>query len=131
MPIPQKILSRKDEITAAFLQIAEAHIQDLLANRATARYHAKDFAAQLFIHPVHLTNTLHLTKGWSPCDFMEQRIMEEACKLLRDNELSIADIGAKFAYYDPTNFTKFFKGMCGMTPLQFRKSKLQFDDLTI
>ncbi|MES2486051.1 MAG: helix-turn-helix domain-containing protein [Bacteroidota bacterium] len=119
--IPAKILSRKDEITAGFLKIADTHIADLMEGRALKRYHAKDFGALLFIHPRHLTNTIHLTLNTSPCDIMEERILAEAKKLLANTTLSIADIGMRFAYNDPTNFTKFFKSMTGITPLQYRK----------
>lgn len=119
--IPAKILSRKDQITADFLAIADRHIADLMCGKALKRYHAKDFGALLFIHPRHLTNTLHLTLNTSPCDVMENRIIGESKKLLETTTLSIAEIGMRFAYTEPTNFTKFFKSMEGITPLQYRK----------
>jgi AraC family transcriptional regulator of adaptative response / methylphosphotriester-DNA alkyltransferase methyltransferase len=123
--IPEKILSRKDEITADFLKMAEDHIENLMAGKATRRYHAKDFADKLFIHPRHLTNTLKLTLNTSPCDVMEERILEESIKLLKETSLHIAEIGQRFAYDEPTNFTKFFKSMTGQTPLQYRKQFLK------
>jgi len=119
--IPETILSRKDEITADFLKMVEAHIADLMAGRAARRYHAKNFAEKLFIHPRHLTNTVKLTLNTSPCEVMEDRILEESIKLLKDTNLNIAEIGRRFAYDEPTNFTKFFKGMTGQTPNQYRK----------
>jgi AraC-like DNA-binding protein len=120
--IPSKILSRKDEITADFIALAEKHIDELMAKKAPKRLSASNFAGQLFIHPRHLTNTLHLTMNSSPCDYMEKRILEESKKMLSETSLSIADIGQYFAYDEPTNFIKFFKGMAGITPLQYRKS---------
>jgi len=121
MPIPKKLLTRKDEITRDFLRLYEEHIAKLMIGEHTKRYSAKTFADLLFIDSRHLTNTIHLTTGRSPCDFMEQRIVAEAQKLLSETSLSVAQIGYKFAYEDPTNFTKFFKGMTGITPLQYRK----------
>ncbi len=121
MPVPATILSRKDEITSQFLRLAQQHVTDLLQGRATKRYHATDFAKLLFIHPRHLTNTITLTTGQSPCDIMETLITEAVQKLLRETQLPVADIGSKFGYDDPSNFTKFFKGMTGITPLQYRK----------
>lgn len=53
---------------------------------------------------------------------MEQAIAAEAERLLNETNLSVADIAMVFAYDEPTNFIKFFKGMTGMTPLQYRKS---------
>ena len=121
MPIPQKLLSRKDEITRDFLQLLEQHMHDLMHGHINRRYHAKDFADKLFIDSVHLSNTIKLTTSKSPCDFMEDRITEEAEKMLKETKMSVAEIGYKFAYNDPTNFTKFFKIMTGITPLQYRK----------
>lgn len=121
MPIPKKILSRKEEITSDFLKIYEQHLLELFAGKASGRMSSSDFAAKLFIHPGHLTNTLRLTTGKSPCEFMENAITEEAQRLLLETNLSVADIALVFVYDEPTNFIKFFKGMTGKTPLQFRK----------
>ncbi len=123
MALPGETLTRKDEITTSFLQLMEEHIADLLSGRADGRFNASDFARKLFIHPRHLTNTLRETTGKSPCDFMEQRILAEAQQMLRETAMSIADIGYRFGYNEPTNFTKFFKGMAGITPLHYRKSQ--------
>lgn len=119
--IPEKILSRKDEITTSFLKLVDEHINDLISGRASRRLHAQDFGAKLFIHPRHLTNTLKITINSSVCEVMEERILAEAITLLKHTTLSIAEIGQKFGYDEPTNFTKFFKGMAGITPLQYRK----------
>ncbi|WP_295768450.1 helix-turn-helix domain-containing protein [uncultured Mucilaginibacter sp.] len=124
MDLPQTILTRKDEITRDFLALYEDHVSKLMSGEHRKRYAAKTFANLLFIDSRHLTNTLKLTTGRSPCDYMEQRIVNEAKKLLAESDLSVAQIGYKFAYDDPTNFTKFFKGMTGITPRQYRKQKL-------
>lgn len=132
MPIPQKILSKKNaaglkdgrakQITADFLKLYEAHLAELFAGKAGHRMSSSDYAAKLFIAPRHLTNTLKLTTGKSPCEFMENAIITEAQRLLRETTLPVAEIALLFAYDEPTNFTKFFKGMSGITPLQFRKN---------
>ncbi|XZF15675.1 helix-turn-helix domain-containing protein [Chitinophagaceae bacterium MMS25-I14] len=121
MLLPQKVLSRKDEITAAFLALAEQHLDDLMNGRAERRFSASDFGKLLFVNSRHLTTTVKLTTGQSVCDIMEARITEEASRLLTETSLSVADVGLRFAYDDPANFIKFFKGMTGTTPLQFRK----------
>jgi AraC family transcriptional regulator of adaptative response / methylphosphotriester-DNA alkyltransferase methyltransferase len=121
MPLTEKILLRKDEITREFLQLVDVHISELMSGKAERRFHATDFGKRMFIHPGHLTNTLKLTTGKSPCDFMEERIMAEAKKLLLETDLSIADIGNKFGYEETSNFIKFFKSMAKSTPLQYRK----------
>lgn len=124
MPIPKKILLRKDEITADFLKLTDTHIDNLLKGKVSHKFHASDFAALLFIHPRHLSNTIKLTTGKSPCDLVEERIITEASRFLTETKMPIAEIGQVFCYDEPTNFTKFFKGMTGITPLQFRKKAI-------
>lgn len=119
-PIPAKFLSRKDEITANFLDLLNRHVNELVAGRVSKRLSASDFGKLLFIHPRHLTTTIKLTTGKSPCDFMEERLILESQKFLRETEMQIADIGFRLGYNDPSNFTKFYKGMTGHTPKQFR-----------
>lgn len=124
MPIPEKILSRKEEITTVFMQLVDAHVDDLLQGRTEERYKPSDFAARMHIAPVHLTNTIKLTLNTSPCEIMEDRVILEAKKMLENTTLSVADIGNIFAFPEPTNFNRFFKNLTGITPLQYRKSKI-------
>ena len=124
MAIPEKIRSRKDEITSSFMQLVDQHIDDLLNDRAEYLFKPRDFAALLHIAAVHLTNTIKLTMNTSPCEIMEDRIVLEARKLLETTDLTIAEIGHKLGYPEPTNFNRFFKNLTGATPLQYRKSKI-------
>ncbi|WP_165798470.1 helix-turn-helix domain-containing protein [Chitinophaga costaii] len=119
--IPKKILSRKDELTQQFLTLVTQHMHELKQDRVDKINHTSDFAAQLFVHPVHLSNTIKLTTGKSPCDHLEAAMVAEATRLLEETDLSIADIAYKLTYSAPTNFVKFYKGMTGVTPLQHRK----------
>jgi len=115
-------ISRKEEITSDFFRLIDQHLDDLMRGRIDRRYTATDFAKLLFVNSRHLTNTVKQTTGRSPCDFMEDRFMDEARKMLKETNLSIADIGGKLGWNDPSNFTKFFKNMSGITPLQYRKN---------
>ncbi|NUY82640.1 AraC family transcriptional regulator [Flavobacterium sp. MAH-1] len=123
-PIPKKVLSRKDEITADFMKLYHDHLDVLFAGKSTHRMTTSMYAEKLFIHPRHLTNTLKLTTGKSPCEFMETAIADEVCRLLLQTDLSVSEISTLMAWDEPTNFVKFFKGMTGETPLQFRKKRL-------
>ncbi|WP_290848262.1 AraC family transcriptional regulator [Flavobacterium sp.] len=122
--IPKKPSSRKDEITADFLKIYENHLAELFAGKADFRMTTSRYAEKLFINKRHLTNTLKETTGKSPCEFMETAIAAEASRLLVETDMSVGEISTRFAWDEPTNFVKFFKGMIGQTPLQFRKKHL-------
>jgi AraC-like DNA-binding protein len=130
MKIPHKILTRKDEITANFLRTLDEHIQAILEGQIDHMYRIKDFASVLFVHPTHLSNTIKLTTGKSPCDFVEERIVLEAKKMLGETSLSISEICYRLTFHEPTNFTKFFKAMTGVTPSQYRKKIIESENLT-
>jgi AraC-like DNA-binding protein len=119
-PIPKKILARQHEITADFLRLIDVHVADVVAGRATEMLEIRDFADQLHIHPTHLSNTIKLTTGHSPCYYFEARIMDVARQQLRDPSRSVADIAAGLTF-DASNFTKFFKRFEGCTPKQYRE----------
>ncbi len=120
-PIPVTVLARKDAITADFLTLADKHIDDLLQSRVHRKFHAKDFGALLFVHPRHLTNTIKLTTGRSPCDIVEEKMITAAIELLTNTQRSVSDIACQLGYNEATNFIKFFKGITGTSPLQYRK----------
>lgn len=125
MKLPSKILTRKDEITSTFFALLDRHIEDILSGKIDYMYRIKDFAELIHIHPTHFSNTIKLTTGKSPCDFVEERVTTEAKKMLSASAVPIAEICYRLTFKEPTNFTKFFKAMTGMTPRQYRKNLVE------
>lgn len=119
--IPKKILARQHEITADFLVEIDKHLADIVEHRVEDMYEVRDLARVLHIHPTHLSNTIKLVTGKSPCYFFEKKIMEIAKGMLADPSMSIAQI-ARTLTFDPSNFTKFFKRFEGVTPKHFREA---------
>ncbi|WP_128548038.1 helix-turn-helix domain-containing protein [Larkinella soli] len=121
--VPKKILARQYEITADFLKELDRHLDDIMAGRVTEMFEIRDFAEVMHIHPTHLSNTIRLTTGQSPCSFFEEKIMDIARGLLRESTVPVAEIAARLTF-DPSNFTKFFKRFEGTTPKQYRENYL-------
>ncbi len=124
MKVPPRILARQQEITADFLKLLDQHLDDVLAGRVLDMLEIRDFADLMHIHPTHLSNTIKLTTGKSPCHFFEFKIMDVAREQLRENKLSIGAIAMQLTY-DPSNFVKFFKRFEGSTPKQYRERMLK------
>jgi AraC family transcriptional regulator of adaptative response / methylphosphotriester-DNA alkyltransferase methyltransferase len=121
--IPKKIFARQHEITADFMKEIDKHLDEILAGRADDMFEIQDVAAIMHIHPTHLSNTIKLTTGHSPCFYFENKILDKAKAMLADNKYSIGQIAQKLTY-DPSNFTKFFKHFEGITPKQYREQVL-------
>ncbi len=118
--VPQKILARQHEIVADYRRAVDAHLADVVAGRATEMLEIRDFAAQLCIHPTHLSNVLRHATGHPPCHYFEARILAVAQHLLTNTTRPAAAIAANLTY-DPSNFGKFFKHFTGLTPKQYRE----------
>ena len=116
LPIPS---ARKKEIVSQYLRELDRHIQELKSGLAGKALTIEDFAEKLFVHPVHLSNTIKEVTGSSTCQFYEQRLIKISKELLAETGLPISVIAHQLTY-DPSNFTKFFKQYTGMTPKQFR-----------
>jgi len=114
---------RAHEIVEKYQQALDRHIDDLRHGRADRTFEIQDFADLLHIHPTHLSNTLHQTLGQSPCDLYENQLLALSKELLADTRMPVGDI-ARQLYYDPSNFTKFFKAYTGITPKQYRQRLL-------
>lgn len=113
--------TRALEIVEKYQRVLDQHIDDLRHGRAEKTFEIQDLAELLHIHPTHLSNTLHQTLGQSPCDLYENRLLALAKELLEDTHKPVGDI-ARQLYYDPSNFTKFFKAYTGITPKQYRQN---------
>jgi len=118
-PIPKKILARQHEITADYLKELDKHLDDVLHERVVEMFEIRDFAEILHIHPTHLTNTVKLVTGKSPCWFFEDKLMTISKEMLRNN-VPVNQVAFKLTF-DASNFTKFFKRFAGVTPKQYRE----------
>ena len=61
--------------------------------------------------------------GITISDFILQERMLEAERMLRETDLSVADISSRLAFCSQSYFTKRFTETKGMTPLDYRKQR--------
>lgn len=117
-------MKRSEEITEQYFDFLEKHISEVLSGTVPEFMELNEIAGHLAVSHTHLTDTIKKEKGQHPCHFYDEKIIHEAKTMIRDSELSIAEIARIFTY-DPSNFSKFFKKMTGLTPGEFRKSSRQ------
>lgn len=80
----------------------------------------KSYAERLFLTP-HLLNAICNTyAGASAGVLIRNRVLLEAKRLLVNFNLQINEIAFELDFSDASNFNKFFKKHCGITPEQFR-----------
>lgn len=113
-------MKRSEEITSQYFAFLEKHIQDVISGAVPEFMELNEIAVQLAVSHKHLTDTVKKEKEQHPCYFYDQKIINKAKAMIISSDRSIAEIARIFTY-DPSNFSKFFKKMTGITPGEFRK----------
>ena len=70
-----------------------------------------------------LTEVFKEKTGYSPIDFFIRLKIQKACSYLDLTELIISDISSKLGYSDQYYFSRIFKKIMGMSPVNYRKIK--------
>ena len=120
--IPQKIGTRKHEITTQFLDMLDQHIEDLLANEVSFQFKVSDFADNLFITSSELTAVIEITTKRTPLELFEERLHAEAKVMLSGTVLTLKEIGKKLAFRNQKSFVEFFQRLEATTPQAYRNS---------
>lgn len=76
----------------------------------------------VYLSPSYLSRLYKRKTGDNVTDYMIERKIREAKRLLTDSPLQIQTVGEKIGYPSPSYFSRFFKRETGMTPQEFRES---------
>lgn len=109
-----KISNNELEIFRDFSRYLEIHFRE--------KHNVSDYAELLHIAPKTLTHkfkNLHLE---SPNQFIINRILLEAKRLLFYTDKSIKEIAYDLGYEDPAYFNRLFTNKTGSTPANFKKN---------
>lgn len=89
-----------------------------------AHYHEpislRDVASAVALTPGHLTTTVRRKTGRTVQDWILERRMAQARRLLAETDLTAEEVGRRVGYNDPTYFTRSFRRLHDTTPLRWR-----------
>ena len=81
-------------------------------------------AAELKISPYYLSHLFKEYTGSNFTDYLAERRIERAIELMRQPELTLAQIGEMVGYLDQNYFSRVFRKRCGTSARQYRKQLL-------
>jgi AraC family transcriptional activator of pobA len=112
--VPSDLALREEPLLAAVFDYIEA------------RYHEpvslQDVAAAAGLTPGHLTTVVGRKTGRTVQQWLTERRMAEARRLLAGTDLTVAVVGARVGYRDVGYFIRSFKRFHTMTPLHWRRA---------
>jgi len=91
----------------------------------SANYHQKfsltEVAARFYLSPYYLSRLFRRVTGQSIVDYINNRRIEAAQKLLETTELSISAVAEQTGFASAAHFRRVFREVMGTGPLQYRK----------
>ena len=93
-----------------------------LVNAHFSEYHkVTDYAEMLSVTPKHLNEVIKSTIGVTAKEYIMDRILIEAKRLLLHTSSSVKSIALSLGFSEPLHFNSFFRNKVEMTPLTYRK----------
>lgn len=73
------------------------------------------------LSPTHFNRRFRSLLKMTPSDYVLQRRVEEARRRLTETAEPVGEVGIGCGFYDQSQFTRMFRRVTGLTPLQYRK----------
>lgn len=97
-------------------------IQDFVVEHITEHYTIEELAERFEISPTSLKKCFKEMYGVPIYTYCRTYRLQIAEKMLREGQLSVAEIAAKIGYINPNKFTSAFCSEYKMTPTEYKKN---------
>lgn len=116
LPVRREPCSRQDMLFRKFLS--------LLATDYAVSREVQYYADKLDITPKYLTVVTRQASGRNAADWIVSTVMMNAKALLQSTQLSVQEISNRLNFANPSFFGQYFLRHSGLTPKEFRRSKM-------
>lgn len=82
------------------------------------------YAAQLHMNPARLNRLCLQIAGKTGFELTQQRLMQEACRILTYSPSGVAEIAYALGFDDPAYFSRMFKRHTGLAPKKFQQQAM-------
>lgn len=96
-------------------------VRDLLHEELSENLQLEDLAAQVGVHPAHLTKAFRKRFGQSIGEYVRELRIARARHLLESSDMSIGAIAVATGFVDQSHFTRTFRQSLGRTPNSYRE----------
>lgn len=80
------------------------------------------YAGRLYISPKYLSSIVKKYAGVPAKKFIDDFVLLEAKVLLHDKKYNIGEVAEQLHFFNPAQFSKFFKQYTGVSPAEYRKN---------
>lgn len=101
-----------------------AECLEYINERCFGKITLKEMAERTFYNPSYFSRIFHTYCGKSLSEYIKERRIKEAGRLLESTDLSLTEIMVTVGYTDKKQFFRCFKEIYHQTPSQFRQNRL-------
>jgi AraC family transcriptional regulator len=95
-------------------------LRGILDERYAQHLEINALAREVGVHPVHLSRAFRRAYKVNAGDYVHRRRIQQACRMLRESQTSIAAIAEDLGYTDQSHFSRMFRSITGKTPGRYR-----------
>jgi AraC family transcriptional regulator, transcriptional activator of pobA len=99
-----------------------AEVFGFIEERYPERVSLKDVASSVSLSPAYLTTIVRRKTGRTVQEWIAERRMAQARRLLVESDLTVEEVGRRVGYADPVYFARSFRRTHGTTPLRWRRA---------
>jgi signal transduction histidine kinase/DNA-binding response OmpR family regulator len=114
----ESTLSGLNPVDQQFLEKSNKIIEERISD---PDFSVNILARELSLNRVQLYRKFSSITGLLPKDYIKQIRLNKAAKLLRERQLTVAEIGYAVGYSAPSNFNFAFKAYYGKTPKEYQE----------
>ena len=103
------------------LRKAVGLIDNHVAGEEDGRVPLRVIARQVGMSFFHFSRQFKQSMGMTPTNFIAERRIERAKRLLQETEVPISEIALRVGFSSQSHFTSCFRRLAGVTPRSFRK----------
>lgn len=107
-------LSRETNFVREAKEYVGNHLEENIA--------LKDICDVLCMNPSYFSSQFKKYTNQNFTEYLALKRVERAKELLKENRLSISQIGERFGYHNARNFSKLFRKIVGIKPSEYRKT---------
>ena len=99
-----------------------AEVFSFVEERYSEHVSLRDVARAVSLSPGHLTTVVRRKTGRTVVEWIAERRLAQARRLLVETDLAVEEVGHRVGYNDPTYFVRSFRRAHGTTPLGWRRA---------
>jgi AraC-like DNA-binding protein len=111
-----------ETVVSQFMNLLNGYFIELNKGNIKEELTLKAVAEGMHLHPNYLSNLLKDQTGKSASQIIRERVGLEAQALLKNTNMTVAEVAYYLQFTDTSNFAKFFKNVTGFSPSGFRES---------